>query len=1762
MEGGAPVSSPTSSLFVVPSRPSTDIRSSLAQTYLSDRSEVSSGASSTRQSVRTLADRIQTFSGKRGGTGHSGGPSAGHISNGSDSGAASSSSSSQILLNGDSRKNGKDRLSSSEETKPDRSSTRDGKSSESAEESHGHVPGTGTSPEETIEDLNPLAYVLEKRKHSPLSLLHSSLSSSCSSLENQLLSFLQSNYVEISAIASDLDEADGDLHPILAPLSEYKARAERIFHQLNNQRVAVELLLRNKGSALKRRRYLRLLSRSYQIFKRIVSDLHTLLNSDFPVSSSSSPPSSSCLDTSDTTPGIREHQISSSSSPPSSDSSHDLPSREKNVSFMSVVSSSSLSSRLSQQDRGKNPCENRSTNSSTSFSPGSGDRLGTHLDRNGEGLHDRRESPVNSLQKDDEEQQKHVDKKENRGRLILEDMTSTVLSLIQKAPILIFLNEEKGRWRTSSSSSVSTGGGIERGPARGEGENCALLDTRQKDLRFGDTYPGPSSSSFSSFTYLFESPILEKARQERFGAMLRAAEHVTAEEKNGEDDSSLFIKKAWNRQGEDRYIEGHDKIGILGMNPMREGGLLKRYVGLETVVKDLNKLRECLLAAKPFFTDVEREETPSSSSSPSCLSLADLQMHVQQQLSSNVENVDSSSSLDETSSPTHSASPAAPSCPSSSPPVLSPSPPLHSSSNNHFPTSSCESSGKESVQKPTSALSQGLPLELSHLQVAAEMLEKALQARLMREIQGLLQSLCISAFSFHKERKEAPAPLPATTQEKKVWVKEGIACSSESLEQLEEHGDGVASQDRRGEEHVEEEWMLALEHLLRPVLEHAKGTGKEEGSEVEALIRHFFVDRLIQDALQVSRQFSRGGEREGFSHPSSQPGAGRKEALVYRRFLVAVIAGLSTQPSVFLWLASRLSTGAHRRASCLYQHALRESLTSTRANDLSSQDCEETPTEEQPSSKKNDSSFMKEERKLRQRDREDSSCQSLQRPTTTSGRYGWCCCCCIYNAVEEGKGREGRGCSSLEEYEGERTFEGQREGRERIRGKEEKGHEEGRSSGGLNKKKIENDRRNCLCGKRLQSRLYLLSDVLGIELLKTIDSSFSSMFKPAFKGTFLSTYSDTLQFFSVLESWMSPCEVSRFRSFPAMQILQARWSMPLWCSICEAQQQEQLHQQLLCDERLVDSSDGLHHQKPIPYMGQTFWFLSSILLLRLLRYRFNHNPSRHLFFLSDPLLSPFLFSSVKNHSSDKRERNIPFSSSCSTGFSITWMKKDVAEALLATTTFSSLDLSECSSLGYEEDTCLFHTRNEKQRAAKLFSSRCLPQSLSFLVSIIKVYIDAGPAIARSSGAGVLTKGVVPTAQGLSTHQQQTSSSPQSTGGGVGSPGGGPPPLTSGDSLDSSSRAGGGSPTVHLSCFRILRLLADYGAVVQWLQAPSTPPSLCWVLSPSRLSSPSASHPFLSALGVSFPAALREKEQERSTISSQSSQTAERNQKDDHHHIKTIHPLGSTPNNNVSTSPSSSLSSSALSPAMSPLFEAALWQVVHGVTEALEALPGHCCGGCFKGGEDKEEEEEENEREGNAEKERDMDHRSCEIYAKQKLREGSQLVVSLWRIFRHASYLLREAQIHLEQQALVYIQQMTKRNLLPLRSIPAGYRMTSKQAPRTASSYVERTLQPLAAFGAFADDVLPSNLVQSLMQRSVNITTELWCEEAEKMLKTEEQKEMSLLRLQRGGGNHTSGQHGAGSASVSDLDKMKLQLLLVRSGETPVSAVTSCVVRIP
>lgn len=197
---------------------------------------------------------------------------------------------------------------------------------------------------------------------------------------------------------------------------------------------------------------------------------------------------------------------------------------------------------------------------------------------------------------------------------------------------------------------------------------------------------------------------------------------------------------------------------------------------------------------------------------------------------------------------------------------------------------------------------------------------------------------------------------------------------------------------------------------------------------------------------------------------------------------MAVVAGLCTQPSVFLWFASRLSDGAHMRASCLYQHALREGLTRRRANDLSSRDCQETPREEDPSSKKKDIYLVKDE-KFGQEDREESSCQSRQRPTTSSARYGRCCCCCIYNAVEERKGRDGRGRLFLGESEGDRKSEGQREGKERVGGREDRRHDGGSSFGVLNKK-IEDDRRNCLCGNRLQSRLYLLSDVLGVELLK------------------------------------------------------------------------------------------------------------------------------------------------------------------------------------------------------------------------------------------------------------------------------------------------------------------------------------------------------------------------------------------------------------------------------------------------------------------------------------------------------------------------------------------------------------------------------------------------------------------------------------------------------------------------------------------------------
>lgn len=159
MEGGTPVSSSTSSLFFVPRQPSTDLRSSLVQAHLAERNEAWGAASSTSQSVHAAADSGHSSSSKRNAGQQPGDPSARHAINGSDSGTGS-----PLLFNGKTGKSA--RAVSSGEERQDKKSTRDSRPQEGAESVQGQdgVGATLQGAEGVVEDLNPLAYVLEKRK--------------------------------------------------------------------------------------------------------------------------------------------------------------------------------------------------------------------------------------------------------------------------------------------------------------------------------------------------------------------------------------------------------------------------------------------------------------------------------------------------------------------------------------------------------------------------------------------------------------------------------------------------------------------------------------------------------------------------------------------------------------------------------------------------------------------------------------------------------------------------------------------------------------------------------------------------------------------------------------------------------------------------------------------------------------------------------------------------------------------------------------------------------------------------------------------------------------------------------------------------------------------------------------------------------------------------------------------------------------------------------------------------------------------------------------------------------------------------------------------------------------------------------------------------------------------------------------------------------------------------------------------------------------
>ncbi|PFH38395.1 hypothetical protein BESB_007370 [Besnoitia besnoiti] len=1277
---------------------------------------------------------------------------------------------------------------------------------------------------------NPLAYVLERRKHTSLSALHSSLAASCSSLQDQLLTYLQTNYAEISSIASELDDADGELLPLLAPLSEYKLRAQTVFRQLTAQRSCLEFLLLQKERALRRRRHLRLISQSYRAFCVTTADLAALLDAK----------------------GGQE-------------APRDLPAQR------------------GAQDSAAPP----SGIAANSASPA----LGTDSAAHGE----------------------PGEANEERRREVL------------AARERFWVSVRELRDALELASSLSADGARPGDASRGDASAAAAV---------GDD-------------------TLALAASERAGVAARAALASTARE---EGDNLLFEGEALLRA----WQAGRP----LPLLPMPEH-LLRRFVSLETAARELRRLEECIMGAMPFFPEAPLEgracsdggsdplqsrEPPNSGSS----------LHALMRSGEAGEKWPSLESIERrTRHFLRSATPLAdggqsPASPSGSQAFRARVEPRAGSSeaaqaDGRLPDAAAGDAlaEKDSDQACVSLL---LPLGLSDLATAVGELRVAMQARLLRELRDLLRALCLSAIEARRrderDPKEGPRGKPAA----------GIAAETKRAEDGEAPSQGAVTREAeasRGQEqaHVEEEWCLALEHLVRPLLDGAGPSTKAAmRQQVEDLFRRFFVDAMVADALAASQQLLAPPARGSRSSPEGAPG--RKEANAYRAFLRALAASLAAPPSVFLWLAWQLSARGHGRRSCAFF------LNSSRARQTAA---------------------------ARVAGAEGES----PRGALPGSPFVECCCCCCEDGAEASSGGLAAGLLG------------------------ESGEERERPAAGMTRERT--------------AKLCLLSDVLGGQVLQAIESSFGRLFKPAFKDVFVSVYVDTLNFFSSLESLMAPCERARFRASAAVAGLASRRSpLPLWATIVEAQQLELLESQLRSDQRSEakrlaargeeELRGGLDVHRQIAYLDETFWFPSSVLLLRLLRCRFAAGE---------------LSSSA-----------LPVSSSGSCLFSF------------------STSAAVTGARGASEDAAAlqFPTQLEMRRTSRLLASQCLGESLSFFLSALSAFARALPSIAR----GVPTQ--QPAHAGLS--------------------GGVPPPESP---LD-----GGRGELSLAACTRALLLVSDVLALLQWTAPSPAHPQL--VRSPAAAArsfasadSPSPSFPQRLAVEISVPApALREAD-----------------------------------------------GGEDVAPAelrVGAVFEAAIRQVACGVEASLPV--GECCmrceaqnsqsalasgcaapGACTRGGREAE-----------------------------KIKQGNELITTLWEIFQRGAETLIAVRTRLEQQILSELQNSCKANLLPLRSIPAAYRMTQKQTPRAASPYVDRVLQPLLLFRTSVDAVLPSDVAKSVLRRVAVAVSSLWIDEVGQLLQAEEQKESALQRLQRGGARGSKGAGGAG-ASLSDFQKMKLQLFL-------------------
>jgi hypothetical protein len=113
-------------------------------------------------------------------------------------------------------------------------------------------------------------------------------------------------------------------------------------------------------------------------------------------------------------------------------------------------------------------------------------------------------------------------------------------------------------------------------------------------------------------------------------------------------------------------------------------------------------------------------------------------------------------------------------------------------------------------------------------------------------------------------------------------------------------------------------------------------------------------------------------------------------------------------------------------------------------------------------------------------------------------------------------------------------------------------------------------------------------------------------------------------------------------------------------------------------------------------------------------------------------------------------------------------------------------------------------------------------------------------------------------------------------------------------------------------------------------------------------------------------------------------------------------------------------------------------------------------------------------------------------------------------------------------------------LAAIRSITAAYRMTNKPAPRAASAYVARVLQPLERFlNADATAAIQTATRRAWVERAAAEITDAFAANANELLATVQRSEDFLRRIVK----KTTGTSETGASDLSDTDKIALQIFL-------------------